>query len=377
MDIVIIGPVYPYRGGIAHFTTLLARALAKRHVTRVVSFRRQYPAWLYPGASDRDPSQQPLRVEAEYLLDPLYPWTWWKAAQRIAALEPDAVIFQWWITFWGPAYAALAYLLHRRGIRLLFVIHNLMPHEARPWDGWLARLALRYGHNFLVQTEREKDRLLALLPHAAWTIVPHPVYDMFAGGRIPTSEARRRLGLPETASVALFFGIVRPYKGLRYLFEAIGKLRQRGKTIHLVVAGEFWEDAADYQQLAESLGISEQIKIEARYIPNEEIGLYFSAADVFAAPYVDGTQSGAVKMALGFGLPVIISRAITSDELANDRTHRLYWVDSKNADDLANEIAHCLDDNRTAAPAGAVGGTPDEWETLVEKIEAIISPAMD
>ena len=110
MKFVLVGPVYPYRGGIAHYTTMLAQTLAKRGSQfHVVSFRRQYPRWLYPGKSDRDPSQEPLRVNAEYLLDPLYPWTWWQTARRIAEWKPDVVIFQWWTTFWAPAFAALAF----------------------------------------------------------------------------------------------------------------------------------------------------------------------------------------------------------------------------------------------------------------------------
>lgn len=370
MSLVMIGPVYPYRGGIAHYTTMLAQAFIKQGAQlHVVSFQRQYPRWLYPGVSDRDPSQNPLKTEAEYLLDPLHPWTWWQTARHIAAWQPKLVIIQWWTTFWAPAFAALAFLLRRQGIKVLFVIHNVMPHEPRPWDRWLARLALRQGHQFLAQTEREEKRLLSLLPQAQITLAPLPVYAMFANQRISAAEARQRLGLPADEPVALFFGIVRPYKGLRFAIKAFAELRARGKTTQLLVAGEFWEDITLYTQLIEKLGLSAQVKIDNRYIPDEEVGLYFSAADIFIAPYVGGTQSAAVKMALGFGLPLVISQSLHSAELADEISRRLYWVDPKNVPALADALERGLQENAsTPQPAPPASGG-DEWQALAAVIQ--------
>ncbi|MDP1547596.1 MAG: glycosyltransferase [Anaerolineales bacterium] len=388
MKFVLVGPVYPYRGGIAHYTTMLAQTLAKRGSQfHVVSFRRQYPRWLYPGKSDRDPSQKPLRVNAEYLLDPLYLWTWWQTARRIAEWKPDVAIFQWWTTFWAPAFAVLAFLLRRQGVKVMFVIHNVMPHEPRIWDRWLARLALGQGHSFLVQTGREKERLLSILPQAQTTMSPLPIYDMFAGQRIPIAKAKQRLGLPADEPVALFFGIIRPYKGLRFAIQAIAELHARDKVVNLLVAGEFWEDVTVYMQLIEQLGLSAQVKIDNRYIPDEEVGLYFSAADVFVASYIGGTQSAAVKMALGFGLPVVISKSLSSADLADETAHRLYWVDPTDVVALADAIECCLSShfhpsneneilaearqkrgNEKELPASTLSDT-DEWDELVTAIE--------
>ncbi|GAB4500572.1 MAG: glycosyltransferase [Anaerolineales bacterium] len=371
MKFALVGPVYPYRGGIAHYTTMLAQTLIKRGApTHVVSFRRQYPRWLYPGQSDRDPSQNPLRVDAEYLLDPLYPWTWWQTARRMAEWQPDMVMIQWWTTFWAPAFAALAFLLRRRGIKVMFVIHNVMPHEPRLWDRWLARLALRQGQHFLVQTEREKARLLSLLPQAQTITASLPVYDMFTSQRIPRADAKQKLGLPADEPIALFFGIVRPYKGLRFAIEALAELRARGSKLRLLVVGEFWEDMTVYLRLIESRGLSAQIQIENRYISDEEIGLYFSSADVFVAPYIGGTQSAAVKVALGFGLPIVISRAIISEELENDATHRLYWVDPQDVSALADAMEQGCQEGSSISALGANPADGSEWDRLVDAIES-------
>ncbi len=321
MKIVLVGPVHPLRGGIAHYTALLARALtAQGHTVLVVSFRRLYPRWLYPGDSDRDPSAQPWRVEAEYLLDTLWPPSWWQAAARIRRFGPDLVVLQWWTTFLAPAWWVLARGLRRAGLRVAFLIHNVLPHEPRRGDAVLTRRVLGQGQAFLVQTEAERGRLAALLPQARAVVATLPVFGGFADSAVPRADARRRLGLPAAAGVILFFGIVRPYKGLGVLLEALAQLHRAGQPAHLLVAGEFWEDRRGYEQTIKRLGLGAFVRLTGRYVPNEEVGLYFSAADVFAAPYVGGTQSAAVKVALAFGLPVVTTRAA---DVAGQPGHRV------------------------------------------------------
>jgi glycosyltransferase involved in cell wall biosynthesis len=294
--------------------------LQENNQVRVLSFQRQYPGWLYPGKSDKDPSQSPLRVPAEYTLDPLYPWTWWSASRRIIDFQPDLVVFAWWTTFWAMAYAAVAWLVHRRGdIPIVFLIHNVIPHEQRRWDAWLARLALRQGDRFIVQSQGEREKLLAMLPGARVALTPLPLYDRFGARQIDKQAARSHLGLPADTPVALFFGIVRPYKGLQDLLEALALLMAQGELIHLVVAGEHWEEFELYSAMIARLELATRVTFENRYIPDEEVSLYFSACDIFVAPYRAGTQSATVKMAMGFGLPIVVSdRVLDAIILANE-----------------------------------------------------------
>jgi glycosyltransferase involved in cell wall biosynthesis len=311
MKVSIIGPVYPYRGGIAQYNALLALSLdAHQHPTQVISFRRQYPAWLYPGTSDKDPSQQIIQIQAEFLLDPILPWTWRQAVARIAQFHPDLVIIHWWTTFWAVSFAFINSLLNRKGFRVVYLIHNVMPHEQKPWDAWLARLALGKGHAFITQTEAEQKRLQSLLPGAVIRLCYHPVYH-FSFAPLPSQvEARERLGLDPEGTILLFFGIVRPYKGLHVLLDALARLRQSGHTAQLVIAGEFWEDKAAYLTKIKDLNLSDQVKIEDRYIPNEQLGGFFSAANALVAPYTTGTQSGVANLALGYGLHQIVTQVV-------------------------------------------------------------------
>jgi len=305
---VLIGPVYPYRGGIAHYTTMLYRALRKQgHDVLLVSFKRQYPQWLFPGRSDRDPSKKPIKVgDARYWIDSLNPLTWLTAFWRIRRYQPDAVILQWWTTFWAPVWFVLG-MLNRLFLQrpLVIICHNVLPHEVRWWDPWLAKVVLRWGTHFIVQSVEEERRLTALMPGAQVAVVPHPVYDMFAGERISKEEARKLLGLPLDAPVLLFFGIVREYKGLQDVLAALPEVRARMGRVILLVAGEFWEDKQPYLEMIERLGIGDLVIVDDRYIPNEEVPRYFSAADVLVAPYRRVTGSGAVQMARGLGLLAI------------------------------------------------------------------------
>jgi glycosyltransferase involved in cell wall biosynthesis len=313
MRIVLIGPVYPYRGGIAHHTALLERSLhAANHEVLVISFKRQYPRWLYPGSTDRDPSSTPLHTPAEYLLDPLYPWTWRLTRRRIAAFSPDLVVIQWWTTFWSFAFASLRGFCQRQRIPVAYILHNVLPHEQRPWDAWLAQRALRGADTVIAQNPNEADRLLELLPAAHVRTCEMPLYSSFTGDPLTRQAARHRLGIPADSPMLLFFGIVRPYKGLHVLLDALGILNRQVQAPLLIAAGEFWEDARSYRSTIHELGLDRLVRIEDRYIPNEEVDVFFSAADVLIAPYLAGTQSAAVALALGRRLPVILTERIAA-----------------------------------------------------------------
>jgi glycosyltransferase involved in cell wall biosynthesis len=312
MKISLVGPVYPYRGGISHFTSSLARAFLELNVDlQVISFKRQYPKWLYPGESDLDPSAVHESVQAEFILDPFWPVTWWKAIRAIHAFNSRIVVIEWWTVFWGPAYFMVTKFLHRHGLKVIFLIHNVLPHEEKPWDRLLTKLVLRQGDGYLVQTERERDRLFELIGHQdCIRVQPHPIYKFNLTENLTQQEARLKLGLPSKIPVILFFGIVRPYKGLNILLKALSILNQTNEY-YLLIAGEFWQDKAEYLSQIKQLGIQHKVKIIDHYIPNEDLPIIFTAADVFTAAYLEGTQSGTTSLALGFG-----SRVVVSDRVA-------------------------------------------------------------
>jgi glycosyltransferase involved in cell wall biosynthesis len=369
LRITIIGPVYPYRGGIAHYTTALARRLADRgHPVEVLSFKRQYPGWLYPGASDRDPSLEAPQVAAEFLLDPFYPWTWRQSLQHIHRFQPDRVLVNWWTTFWGLGLGYLANRLRRTGRPVQFLIHNVIPHEQKPWDRPLTLLVLRQSSDHITFSEREARRLQALIPGAQSQVCPLPVLDLLNQPKVSAEAARRQLGLPLKPPVVLAFGIVRPYKGLQHLLQALAQPILAAKKVHLLVAGEFWEDRREYEAQIQQLGLADRVSLLDRYISNEELPVIFSAADLLAAPYVGGTQSGAIQLAAAYGLPMVVSPSIAVHQAAGPLAERMRTADPLDPPALAAAIDALL----TQPPARGSLEQMDanqSWEPLLAAIE--------
>jgi len=373
MKITLVGPVYPYRGGIAHYTSHLAKKLiANGYQTQVISFRRQYPAWLYPGKSDKDPSAHPLTVPAKYLLDPFFPWTWWQTAQEIRAFAADIVVIQWWTTFWAPAFAVLSWMLRQKGIRVIFLIHNVLPHEEKPWDRSFAKAVLSHGMGFITQTQRENERLNALLPNSHALVIPHPIYNELKKPLISKNEARQSINLPVNKIILLTFGIVRRYKGLDILLEAISLLPQFQSKIFLVIAGEFWDNKENYLSQIKDLGIGDRVRIVDRYLPDEEVALFFSASDVLIAPYVGGTQSGAINLGFGFGIPMIVSEKVSAGISPENRA-LVTIVPAGNSRQLAIAIEKFIQNYETSLtkPQASVN-INDGWSDLIQAFASFV-----
>lgn len=367
MKITLIGPVYPYRGGIAHYTTVLERYMRKekKYKTQLISFRRQYPHCLYPGDTDRDPSTVPLYTDALYLLDPLSPLTWIKTVHAIRAWQPDCIIFQWWSTFWVFPFSIIIHLLGKYKKNVVYLVHNVLPHEQTAMDTLLTKIAFSPVRKFLVQTKREAAKLKKIIPRADQIVIsPHPVYNLFADKKITKEKARALLGISQTAKVLLFFGFVRKYKGLEYLLDALASLQKMKLVYHLLIVGEFWGDKNEYTDKIRNNGLSQQVTMIDRYVPNEEVSLYFSASDIFVAPYVGGSQSGALKLAQGFGLPIIATTLLADERLLTKKN--VVFVEPRNVGQLAEAIAHDPT-SRTQKQSGT-----EDWNHLIAGLISLV-----
>jgi glycosyltransferase involved in cell wall biosynthesis len=302
--IALVGPLHPWRGGIAQYLGLLGETLATRAEVRAVTFTRQYPELLFPGKSQRDPDAEPPHFPVDALLDSIDPFSWARAARRLQAFGPGLVVLKWWLPFFAPAFVGAVAPLRRRGTRVALVCDNLVPHEKRPGDGLLTRHMLRHSDGYLVMSESVERDLDRLKPGAPRRRVPHPLYAQFDRGRYTRESARAKLGLQ--GEVALFFGYVRHYKGLDLLLAAWPRVRAH-RPVTLVVAGEFYEDAAPYRARARAAGGDDAVRLLDHYLPDEEVEAVFKAADVVVLPYRSATQSGVTHVAYALGVPVILT----------------------------------------------------------------------
>jgi len=273
MKICIIGPTYPFRGGISHYTTLLYRYLRKRHVVIFFSFKRQYPKWLFPGKTDIDPSKFPVQEDnIDRIIDSLNPFSWLKVAYRIIKLQPDILIIPWWVSFWAPQFYSISLLVKLFSkTRILFLCHNVVEHESKWIDKWLTRIVLRNGDFYIVHSTEDQKSLLSMFPEAKVMKSPHPTYDVFNSGDFDPNMIRKKYGIE--GNIILFFGFVREYKGLKYLIKALPEVLSK-TDVTLLIVGEFWKNKNEYLNLINNLGIEDKIIIIDEYIPNEEVGLH-------------------------------------------------------------------------------------------------------
>ncbi|MFB6229517.1 MAG: glycosyltransferase [Salinibacter sp.] len=310
MRIAVVGPMHPYRGGIAHFTEMTVQGLDERgHEMRPVSFARQYPEFLFPGKTQFEPDDEaPAIVRgAPRLLDPLNPLSWLRTAWQLREQRPEAVIFQYWMPFFAPAYGTVARILRWAGIPSLAVVHNALPHERHLGDAWLSRFFLAACEGHVVMSDAVANNLQSLRrPDAAFRRIEHPVYERF-GEPVPRAKARAALDLPEDAPVMLFFGFVREYKGLHVLLKALPDVLEALPDPHLVVAGEPYDDPARYRRLIREHGLDAHVHWYDDYVPSGEVPTYFCAADLVVQPYVSATQSGVAQIATHFERPMVVT----------------------------------------------------------------------
>lgn len=278
----------------------------------LVSYRRQYPGWLYPGRSDREPGEGAPRFPGvKYDLDAMSLSTWLRAAAQIRDERPDLLVLQWWTAFWAPH--SLILLSRLRGPsrpHVLQVCHNATEHSPTRLKLLATRMVLSRADTVVSHSLSDADQLRGMIDGPRIVPLLHPTYDPFAANapRPSKSEARRRIGVPEEGPLLLFFGFVRRYKGLMLLLDALRILR-RDVPATLLVAGEFWEPRREYEDRIRELRIEGAVVLHDRYIPVQDLPDYFAAADLAVFPYTSTSQSGAVQMAAGFDCPFLTSDA--------------------------------------------------------------------
>ncbi|MDZ7262592.1 MAG: glycosyltransferase [candidate division KSB1 bacterium] len=373
MKIFLVGTAYPLRGGIAHYIALLYTRLKQNHQVKIISFKRQYPALLFPGKTQEDKSQEVLPVDSEPLLDSINPVSWFRTFWKIRTEKPELVIYKYWMPFFAPCYGTIAILtrLFTRS-RTLFICDNIIPHERRLGDGLLTRWAIGAVDYFIVQSEVVRQELLAFRPKANYREVPHPVFELFQEHYTPAA-ARSRLGIAEDEKVILFFGYIRAYKGLEYLIKAMPKVLKVLKA-RLLIAGECYEDKEKYTHLIQTLGLEQAVLFKDDYIPNEEVGLYFAAAQVVVLPYISASQSGIVQIAYNYNKPVITTDVGGLPEVIIDGITG-YVVPSRNPEALADAIVRYFQEEKEKEFSQNIQKEKQKysWERMVAAIESFVA----
>ncbi len=371
MRFVFLSTFFPFRGGIAQFNALVYRELAKKNDVVAVTFKRQYPKLLFPGKTQYvTPEDTADKIPSDSWLDTINPFSYVVTAKKVRKLNPQVVLTKYWMTFFAPS---LGFVLSRqsRFTKRIAILDNVIPHERRFFDHAFNRYFLNRNDGFIAMTEKVKNDLLYYLPDAKCLLIPHPIYDHF-GVKLGRGEALKHLNITvkEDSRVLLFFGIIRDYKGLDLLIEALSLLDKR---YVLIIAGEAYGDFKKYEKCMERFEVKERCFVFERYIGDEEVPYFFSAGDVCVLPYKSATQSGITGIAQHFELPVIATNVGgLAETISHNKTGLM--VDHVNPTALAAQITYYFENQCRESFAANIHNQNKEnnWGSFVKKLEAFV-----
>lgn len=314
MKIIIAGTAFPMRGGIAQYNSLMYKYFSEADDVKVYSFKRQYPEFLFPGKTQFEQGEPAVKIPEDknvISIDSVNPFNWLSAGKKIAAENPDLLIFKYWIPYFGPCFAVISYIVKKYSktdTKVLYICDNVIPHEKRSGDKFFTKLAFSQGDYFVVMSKTVEEDLKLFSKGKPYKLIPHPVYNIF-GDKVEKPEAKdfilKEYGIDlQNEKVILFFGYIRKYKGLNYLIDAMPEILKKVK-LKLLVVGEYYGDEEKYREQIRSLGLEEDIKVVSDFVPDSNVKYFFSASDVVVLPYSDATQSGIIQIAYHYDKPVI------------------------------------------------------------------------
>jgi glycosyltransferase involved in cell wall biosynthesis len=302
MKIAYLSTFYPFRGGIAQFNANLYKTLQERHEVIPFTFKRQYPEFLFPGKTQYvTPDDKAIPIDSIPVLDTANPLMYHAAARKIAQSRPDVLIMKYWMPYFAPSLGVVAHQLKKQGCKVITILDNVISPEQRFFDKPLTSWFLRQNTGFVAMSGSVRDDLLSLHPAARFIQQAHPLYDHF-GESLDKQVACKQLGIDPEKKTLLFFGLIRDYKGLDLLIDAMSSL---DASYQLVIAGESYGDFGKYRQQIDASQAKQRITVLNRYIGDEEVPVLFSASDLLVVPYRSATQSGVIPIAYHFEVPVL------------------------------------------------------------------------
>lgn len=309
MKITILGPAHPYRGGLASIMQIMARTFAKRgHAVDIRTFTLQYPSLLFPGTKQTVDTPPPADLVIRRCVNTMWPFNWLRIGHQLRRESPDIILMKYWTPFMAPCFGTIARIARRnKHTKVLCQIDNVEPHEHHITDRLFNRYYLRSVDGFIYMSEQVHRELTAYTSVPA-LFSPHPLFENF-GERVDRNEACIRLGLNPDEHYALFFGLIRDYKGLDLLLDAWASLKKENgfENRKLLVAGEFYTSKEPYMKQIADFGLENDVLFHARFIPDDEVRYYFSATDCVVQPYKSATQSGVTQIAYQFCTPMIVT----------------------------------------------------------------------
>ena len=366
--VIIIGPAYPLRGGLASFNERLAYAFQEEgHEVTIYTFSLQYPGFLFPGTSQYSSSPAPKGLSIKVVINTVNPFNWIKIGRELNKLKPDLIVVRYWLPFMGPCLGTILRKVKKNKFtRITCIADNIIPHEKRFGDKAFTKYFIKPVDGFIAMSFSVMNNINSIAPQKPAFYVPHPLYDHF-GDKVDCKLAREHLQLPADAKIVLFFGFIRHYKGLDILLDAIALLQKDPETADqykFLIAGEFYEDRKPYDEQIQRLGIASALIMHTHFIADEEVKYYLSASDLVVQPYRSATQSGVTPLAYHFEIPMLVTNVGGLSAMVPDR--KVGLVTKPDAASIAAKIPVFFE----TGAAHFIPGIQEEkkkysWQTMV------------
>lgn len=343
----IIGPAYPYRGGIATTSERLAQEFASMgYEVKIETFTLQYPPFLFPGKTQYNDKPAPQDLKITRSINSVNPLNWITVGRRIRKENPDLVIIRYWLPFLAPCLGTIAGLVRKnRNTKVICLADNIVPHEHRPGDRILTNYFIQRIDGLIAMSKSVLNESRSFNRNLQLGYCPHPLFDNY-GEKLPAQLAIQKLGLDFNCKYLLFFGFIRDYKGLDLLIKAFADPRLRKFPVKLLVAGEYYSSPEPYLQLIKENKLEEFIELRTDFISDDEVNLYFSAADMVVQPYKTATQSGVTQIGYHFEKPMLVTNVGGLPEIIPDG--KIGYVVEPHSQKIADALVDFYENDRIA-----------------------------
>ena len=344
MKIAIITPFPPLRGGISKYSYNLYKDLSKSNEVYVFNFTRQYPSFLFPGKSQYLDNKRINKSKNIFtVIDSINPFTWRKTADLIIQKKIDKLIFRFWNPFFLPCYIyIIKYLKKKSNIKIFSICDNAFSHESFYFQKFLMKKFINSTDGVITMSKNVESQISIISKHSNIRVFPLPIIKDFQKGAI---AKLKKNSLDKDKVIFLFFGLIREYKGIDILLNAINQIdNMKLKKTNFLIVGESYININKYKKILNE-DRRKYVEWYNQFIPDKEVSSFFLKSDYIVLPYKKASQSGIIPMAYQFNKPVICSDVSGLKELINENTGFVFK--NENVNELKEIIEECIENDKT------------------------------
>ena len=364
LKIVTIGPFPPLRGGISDFHESLVNQISKKSDVKVLNFKSLYPKIFFPGKSEYGNNKSSFK-NVNTILNPLNVLSWIKGKSLIKENSTDKIIISYWSFFFIPVYMFLLGSVKKENRYVLF--HNVISHENKPFEKFLLRHFIKIIGHCIVMNNYNKELILKINPKANIISNFHPIYEIpYADNSNNNYKADLNI---KTKKNILFFGLIREYKGLDLLINAIALSKNKIKDLKVLVVGENYESLEKYHKIIRTHNMKDSFIFINSFVDKDDIKKYFLSSELVVLPYKSASQSGVLSLAYNFNRPVLITDVGGLSDYVSDK--KSGFIVEPNPEHISKKINIFFDENLFEMMSNFIKDNKKifSWESFEKKLK--------